>query len=626
MKDKLMSERHGKLALSVRMAHRLVFCFVTLLLGASLSSAQTAPSPAGRTGAKQPAANQQPAASKTGTEGSRTGSIRGRVLGEDGRPFANAAVLAFVMSAGGTSSGDTTDADGRFELKNLRPAAYNVQVFAQGYVVLPQAGAEFGALRYYRVGETANITMVKGGVITGTVMDADGKPLVAASVRAVRVRKATERSANLFNFTMPRMTDDRGVYRLYGLEPGVYVIATGGNGPTYGVLNAYDGDAPTYYPSATRDTAAELTVHAGEELTGIDVRYRGERGHSVSGFVTGTGGEANANLVGIAVTLAQASSGTMETSTFVTGQSSDRAFALSGVADGDYILMGVRGIPGTIEVSMASRRVSVRGTDVTGLELKLEPQGALSGNVVLDAPPKVECKNQRASSLEEIVITARREGKEKDEDNALPLFFRRIPAVPNERGEFRLANLHDGSHRLDVQLPGEDWYLRSIALPVAAANAKAAATTSKTAVPGAFNLKQGERLSGATLTIGQGAAALRGRVAMTAEGARLPPGLRVHLVPVEPERATDALRYAEATVEADGQFSLERLAPGRYWILARVAATAESENEERREVAWTVAERDKLRREAEGAGVKIELQPCQRLADYVLNYGPTSPK
>jgi hypothetical protein len=262
---------------------------------------------------------------------------------------------------------------------------------------------------------------------------------------------------------------------------------------------------------------------------------------------------------------------------------------------------------------------------VTGLELKLEPQGALSGNVVLDAPPKVECKMQRASSLEEIVIMARRDGKEKDEDNAMPLFFRRIPAVPNERGEFRLSNLHDGSHRLDVQLPGEDWYLRSIALPVAAANTKTA-TTSKTAMPGAFNLKPGERLSGATLTIGQGAAALRGRVAVAAEGARLPAGLRVHLVPVEPERATDALRYAEAAVEADGQFSLERLAPGRYWILARVAATAESEGEERREVAWSVAERDKLRREAEGAGVKIELQPCQRLADYVLNYGPTSPK
>jgi hypothetical protein len=529
------------------------------------------------------------------------------------------------MSAGGTSPGDTTDADGRFELKNLRPAAYNVQVLAPGYVALPQAGAEFGAFRYYRVGETANITMVKGGVITGTVTNASGEPLVAASVRAVRVRKATERSANLFNFTPPRMTDDRGVYRLYGLEPGVYVIATGGNGPTYGVLNAYDGDAPTYYPSATRDTAAELTVHAGEELTGIDVRYRGERGHSVSGFVTGASGEADSKLIGISVTLSQASSGTMEASAFVTGQSSDRAFALSGVADGDYILMGVRGIPGTMEVSMASRRVSVRGTDVTGLELKLEPQGAVSGNVVLDAPPKVECKNQRASSLEEIIITARRDGKEKDEDNALPLFFRRIPAVPNERGEFRLANLRDGSQRLDVQLPGEDWYLRSIALPVAAANAKAAAT-SKTAVPGAFNLKPGERLSGATLTIGQGAAALRGRVAATAEGTRLPTGLRVHLVPVEPERATDALRYAEAAVEADGQFALERLAPGRYWILARVAATAESENEERREVAWTVAERDKLRREAEGAGVKIELQPCQRLADYVLNYGPTSPK
>jgi hypothetical protein len=102
--------------------------------------------------------------------------------------------------------------------------------------------------------------------------------------------------------------------------------------------------------------------------------------------------------------------------------------------------------------------------------------------------------------------------------------------------------------------------------------------------------------------------------------------LRVHLVPVEPDRAADVLRYMEATVESDGQFTLGGIAPGRYWIIARAAAANESDSEERPPVALTTAERDKLRREAESAGVKIELQPCQRLADYVLNYAPTPPK
>jgi hypothetical protein len=550
----------------------------------------------------------------------------GRVLGEDGRPLVNATVFAFTLSAGGTPAGDTTDADGRFEVKNLRPGAYNVQVSVPGYVVVPQAGAEFGTTRYYRVGETANITMVRGGVITGTVTNASGDAVIAASVRAVRVRKATERQASNFGFSTLRLTDDRGVYRLYGLEPGVYVIATGGSGQSYNVVNAYDGDSPTYYPSATRDTAAELNIHAGEELTGIDVRYRGERGHTVSGIVTGNTGDGSSNFSGVSITLSQAASGTMESFTFINGQASDHSFALNGIADGDYILMAVRGVGNTIEALMGSRKVSVRGGDVTGLELKLESLGSLSGNVILEPPPKAECKGQRGSSVEELVITARSETKAKAEDYALPLFFRRIPAAPNERGEFKLLNLRGGSQRLDVQLPGDDWYVRSIALPVAAGANTKSAMPGKTLMPGAFNLKAGERLSGVTVTIGQGAASLRGRVATATEGAPLPAGLRVHLVPVEPERAAEALRYMEATVEADGQFAVGSIAPGRYWIIARKAAAPESESDERREVAWTGAERDKLRREAESGGVKIDLQPCQRLADYVLNYGPTPPK
>jgi hypothetical protein len=202
--------------------------------------------------------------------------------------------------------------------------------------------------------------------------------------------------------------------------------------------------------------------------------------------------------------------------------------------------------------------------------------------------------------------------------------------APSAKGEFTLHNLRDGSHRLDVQLPGEDWYVRSITLPgaaVAAATAtpRAAAQSKTTQTPGVFTLKPGERLSGLTVTIGQGAARLSGRVAQAAEGASLPANLRVHLVPVEAERAADALRYMETSVESDGKFALGGIAPGRYWILARIApAVNGNEDEERRPLAFEAAERDKLRREAESAGMKIDLQPCQRLADYVLNYNQTS--
>ncbi len=39
---------------------------------------------------------------------------------------------------------------------------------------------------------------------------------------------------------------------------------------------------------ATRDTAAEVTVTSGGEASGIDIRYRGDQGHVVSGSVSGS--------------------------------------------------------------------------------------------------------------------------------------------------------------------------------------------------------------------------------------------------------------------------------------------------------------------------------------------------
>jgi hypothetical protein len=606
-----------------------------LLAHASNSSAQESPpAPAPRTNrseTKQASDNQQSTPAKAAGEATRTGSISGRVLGDDGRPVVNATIAVFGIGVGTPPTGDATDADGKFRVNNLRPASYSVQAFSPGYVVMPDAGADAGLQRYYHIGDNVNITLVKGGVVTGTVTDSSGEAVVAVTVRAIRVRVSSKRQTNVFGFSFPRMTDDRGVYRLYGLEPGVYVIAVGGGGGQFmGTINAYEDDAPTYYPSATRDTAGELTVHAGEELTGIDVRYRAERGHSVSGFVSGVT-ESGSNFNGVSITLLRTASGTQEAATYIGGDENNRSFALNGIADGEYTLTATRSLGNTGEVLTASRKISVRGSDATGLELKLEALGSLAGNVTLDPPPKIDCKRERSSALEEIILTARRDEKEPDDEGILS-FLRRIPTTPNDKGEFKLSNLRRGLHRLDIQLPGDDWYVRAITMPnvtataTTAAGAKAAGVQSKPAMPGAFTVKQGERVAGLAVSIGQGAASLRGRVAAAGEGVNLPARLRVYLVPTEQERATDLLRYAEAAVESNGRFTLAHLAPGRYWLLARAETGKENESDERPPAALDANERERLRREAGSAGAKIDLQPCQRLADYVLNYGATPPK
>src|SRR4029453_11984501 len=51
--------------------------------------------------------------------------------------------------------------------------------------------------------------------------------------------------------------------------------------------DAYETDAPTYSPSSTRDTAAEINVIAGEETANVDIPHRGEPGRISSGLASG---------------------------------------------------------------------------------------------------------------------------------------------------------------------------------------------------------------------------------------------------------------------------------------------------------------------------------------------------
>jgi hypothetical protein len=120
------------------------------------------------------------------------------------------------------------------------------------------------------------------------------------------------------------------------------------------------------------------------------------------------------------------------------------------------------------------------------------------------------------------------------------------------------------------------------------------------------------------VTVADGAAALRGKVAPAKEGSRLPARLRVHLVPAEAGAANDTLRYAEAFARSDGSFSLNNIAPGKYCLVARVSPDDEPSDGPPAPAAWDAVERAKLRKEAEAMKVEIELKPCQRITDQIV--------
>jgi hypothetical protein len=560
----------------------------------------------------------------------QTGVITGRVVNEEGAGMAGVTVYLSPVSAdrrpatGRSQNQTATDEDGNFKFAGLAPRVYSVAVSsAKGYVQPPVPISERQDGDYHRVGANVTITMIKGGAITGRVTNAMGEPLISVQVNATMVRDAGENPVR-FGGGRPRFTDDRGVYRIYGLQPGTYLVFT--RNSTYGPYpSPYDLDAPTYHPSSTRETATEVTVTSGGEVSGVDIRYRDDLGHMVSGEVTsGAGSSSPSAGIGISVSLTNVTAGAyLSAPSLVRRDDGTTGFAIHGVTDGEYEIAARSGGYNNVE-SFAStpRRIVVSGADVGGIELKLLPLGSITGKFTLEAGPAV-CETTRKWSLEEALLALRYETKPAGSASALS---RSVVNGLTEKGEFTVYNLEANRYFLEPRLPNENWYVKAITAPAATsppAGARGAAARNSAPADVARSgiaLKAGEKIAGVTVSIADGAAAETGKAPPAKEGSRPPARLRVHLVPAEAGAANDALRYAEAFARSDGSFSLSNVAPGKYWLVARAAPDDEPSDGPAPPAAWDANERAKLRKEAEAMKVEIELKPCQRVTDQIAKY------
>lgn len=565
----------------------------------------------------------QSQADETQTDLPKTGTITGRVVNENGQPLPN--VTIFVRGSNPLMQAPiaTTDSEGNFQVRGLDRALYGVSAGSPAYVSPPRDPESPPS--YYRVGDSVTLGLMKGGVITGTVMSASGEALVQIGVRAILVRDAHGQPPKYVSYPLEKATDDRGIYRLYGLLPGTYVVSAGGQASFNYFANAYDADAPAYAPSSTRDNAAEIAVRAGEETSGVDIRYRSEPGHVVSGTAHGPTAP-NSSYSGINVTLMQISNGAAQASAYFY-QRSNRGFAFYGVADGDYDLTARSSLrPGEAAVS-ESRRVTVRGTDVTGIEITTKPLGSISGRIALENSTVPQCKNKRRPLFSETLVTARRHEKLSEKNQPRLLTFFTAQESPNKAGDFMLRNLAPGEHSLSTRFFAKYWYLQAITLQIPSAptatERSASGNRPVNAARNWVNLKSGERLTGLTITLAEGAASLRGRITV-AGSEKFPPELFVYLIPAEKEQAENVLRFFTAAVTADGSFSLGNLPPGRYWAITRTGAENRWPNSFKLRMPDEADNRVKLRRDAELAKTSIELKPCQNLLDYQLPFESSS--
>lgn len=545
-------------------------------------------------------------------------AITGRIVTADGQPLPDVAVTLLQMGGGGNSSSRSTfsDDEGEFSFSGLTGRQYAVSAFAPGFTIQRSSASTL------RPGDAVTLTLIKGGIITGRVTNAQGEPVVAVSVAVQMIRTADGRRVD-GNAEHSQLTDDRGIYRLYGLREGIYLVVANAPSGYAAPLSAYQRETPTYHPAADRATAQEVTVRLGEEATGIDIRYRGERGHQISGKIMGAIEFANATQGGINIRLKQAGSETSYNNITLRASGSELDFVFDAIPDGEYELIAQRYEARDSLAQTTPRRVQVKGADVRDLTLTLVPLGSLTGRVRLATAPANSTSASKCTPakppvlpvLEEIAFSARRVETGAPALGRIEASSR--SAFLNAQGEFALRGLVAGLYWPLFNVRSEGWYLRALtqAQPARGSAPAREIDLGRTGLV----LKVGETLNGLTAVFASDGAGLTGRL-IAAEGGTLPAQTHVHLIPAEAAAADNLLRYAETLVaNREGRFGFRNLAPGRYHLYAEAVPASESRPSSVSFMALDQTARARLRRLAAGQP-EIELKACERVEGYELRF------
>ena len=526
-------------------------------------------------------------------------SIKGRVF-SDGQAIPNASVSVSTVNSPRQSRAVPTNDNGDFEVKGLEPGMYRVQANAPAYVSLPADPDQ----EIHRAGDSVTLNMVKGGVITGKVVTANNDPVVAVRVRALRIRDLNGRRPARLDISEERLTDDRGVFRIFGLIPGTYVVFAGGRGFSGTGANAYDNDAPTFAPSSTRDTAEEISIASGDERA-IDIRYRGTSGHAVSGNINLT---IAANSPWIQVNLMRIVNSKLDIGATTFQHERAKGFEFQGVADGDYLIW--TGYTSRVAEQLLSepKRITVKGADVTGIELFVKPLASVAGVVLLEPSTIAECKDKRRPLFEETILSLLRNQLPAKDQQVEPPVYGSSQATPDGAGSFQLRNLATGQYNFNTRISARYWYLRSVTLPAAKDSIDLARNT--------LTLKPGDRVTGLKVTVAEGGASLSGQVELPED--RRAGQIVFYVVPAEKDKADEVLRYFASPVAEDGSFTLDHIPPGHYWTLAKLVTVENEINTTALRLSSQIAARVRLRREAESGKSEIELKPCLSVRDHKL--------
>ena len=379
------------------------------------------------------------------------GSISGIVMQDDGpgRP----ARLARVSVRGSAINGERvvlSGDDGLFVVDHLPAGSYQVYVTKPAYLPMyygatrPARGPGTNVVLDGRKAVTdLKVTLTRGAVVTGTVFDTEGQPAANVRVQMMAVQTVDgERVLTNVSVSGTSLTDDRGMFRVYGVRSGTYVMIANPLAPTNAEIRqlsdqemraaiaeaaagikaaALPADriippgppgalpapplagiavsySPVFYPGAVNEQdASAFAVTAGQETGNINIRMSLVPAARIDGVVIGVDGQAMTVVPQVSLQrFSSFSQSTQSVRTFEGGR-----FQAVGVPPGTYVL-SVRytspvnrsaggGPPqGPSQTYWAREEIFVNGVDLSNLTLQLRPPIVVNGTVTFEggARPK----------------------------------------------------------------------------------------------------------------------------------------------------------------------------------------------------------------------------------------------
>lgn len=209
--------------------------------------------------------------------------IRGTVVeNQTGHPLARAAVNLQPVGAGsGTPQSVRTNSYGAFEFAAVPAGAYLISAARLAF-----APVQFGQKRWNSAGVPVavaaddapflTIRLPRYGAIAGTVLDENDVGLPEHEVAVYTNTRPPKLLARAH-------TDDRGMYRLFGLVPGSYLVRS--------MAKLYEDASylPTFFrDAATVDQAHAVEVTLDQQVDRVDVHAAQGRLFSVAGRVLST--------------------------------------------------------------------------------------------------------------------------------------------------------------------------------------------------------------------------------------------------------------------------------------------------------------------------------------------------